>query len=151
MGRRRNRVCEADVHNDLIVATIQSSDETTLREQFGTTRSELERFKAWVIANNCEQVAFEATGVYWFPVYDVLSPSIDTIVANPWMIKCLPKDKSDDSDSKSIASFCLNGQIKRSRIFSGDDRDFRTLTPHHVGNIFSPSFAYTSLIFLEPP
>jgi len=33
------RVCGADVHNDLIVATIQSSDETTLRERFGTTRS----------------------------------------------------------------------------------------------------------------
>jgi len=135
MGKRRNRVCGADVHNNLIVATIQCSDETTLREEFGTNRSELERFKAWVIANNCEQVAFEATGVYWFPVYDVLSPSIDTIVANPWMIKGLPKDKSDDHDSKSIASFCLNGQIKRSRIFSGDDRDLRTMTRARSGYV----------------
>lgn len=135
MGRRRNRVCGADVHNELIVATIQCSDETILREQFGTTRSELERFKAWVIANNCEQVAFEATGAYWFPVYDVLSSSIDTIVANPWMIKGLPKDKSDDHDSKSIAGFCLNGQIKRSRIFSGDDRDLRTMTRARSGYV----------------
>jgi transposase len=68
MGKRRNRVCGADVHKDLIVATIECSDETTLRERFGTNRNELERFKDWLIANNCEQVAFEATGVYWFSV-----------------------------------------------------------------------------------
>ena len=135
MGKRRNRVCGADVHKDLIVATIQCSDETTLIERFGTTRDELERFKDWLIANACEQVAFEATGVYWFPVYDVLSPSIDAIVANPWMIKGLPKDKSDDHDSKSIANFCMNGQIKRSRIFSKEDRDFRTLTRARSGYI----------------
>ena len=59
----------------------------------GTTRDELERFRDWLIANNCGQVAFEATGTYWFPVYDVLGPSIDTIVANSWMIKAYPKDK----------------------------------------------------------
>ena len=135
MGKRRNRVCGADVHKDLIVATIQCSDETTLREQFGTTRDELERFRDWLIINNCEQVAFEATGAYWFPVYDVLSPSIDTIVANPWMIKGLPKDKSDDHDSKSIAGFCLNGQIRRSRIFSKEDRDLRTMTRARSGYI----------------
>jgi transposase len=135
MGKRRNRVCGADIHNELIVATIQCSDETTLREEFGTTRSELERFKAWVVSNGCEQVAFEATGAYWFPVYDVLSPSIDTIVANPWMIKGIPKDKSDDHDSKSIASFCLNGQIKRSRVFSGEERDLRTMTRARSGYV----------------
>jgi transposase len=135
MGKRRNRVCGADVHKDLIVATIKCSDETTLREQFGTTRDELERFRDWLIINNCEQVAFEATGAYWFPVYDVLSPSIDTIVANPWMIKGLPKDKSDDHDSKSIAGFCLNGQIRRSRIFSKEDRDLRTMTRARSGYI----------------
>jgi len=135
MGKRRNRVCGADVHKDLIVAAIQSPDEPILSEKFGTTCSELERFRVWLIANNCEQVAFEATGVYWFPVYDVLSPSIDTIVANPWMIKGLPKDKSDDHDSKSIAAFCLNGQIKRSRIFSKEDRDLRTMTRARSGYI----------------
>lgn len=128
MGKRRNRVCGADIHSDLIVATIECSDDTILRERFGTTQSELQRFKDWIISNDCEQVAFEATGVYWFPVYDVLSSSIDTIVANPWMIKGLPKEKSDDHDSKSIASFCLNGQIKRSRVFSDDERDLRTMT-----------------------
>jgi len=135
MSKRRNRVCGADVHKELIVATIVGEDETEIQAKFGTVRSELERFKDWLVANNCEQVAFEATGVYWIPVYDALSSSIDTIVANPWQIKTIPNDKSDSKDSKRIASFCLNGQIKRSRIFTKDDRDLRTLTRARSGYI----------------
>jgi hypothetical protein len=37
MGKRRNRVCGADVHKDIIVATILSADDTELQEKFGTT------------------------------------------------------------------------------------------------------------------
>jgi transposase len=51
------------------------------------------------------------------------------------MIKALPKDKSDDHDSKSIASFCLNGQIKRSRVFSNEERDLRTMTRARSGYV----------------
>ncbi len=133
MGKRRNRVCGADVHKDIIVATIVSSDGTEMQEKFGTTSKELKRFRDWLIANNCEQVAFEATGVYWFPVYDTLSPSIDTIVANPWMIKGLPGDKSDSHDAKRIADNCLDGKIKKSRVFSNEDRDIRTMTRARSG------------------
>lgn len=43
MGKRRNRVCGADVHKDFIVATIQSADGTEFQEKFGATYSELER------------------------------------------------------------------------------------------------------------
>jgi transposase len=60
--------------------------EKTIRENFGTTRAELKRFRNWLVANKCEQVAFEATGVYWMPIYDALSKTIDTIVANPLQI-----------------------------------------------------------------
>ena len=45
MSKRRNRVCGADVHKDLIVATIVGADETEIQAKFGTIRSELERFK----------------------------------------------------------------------------------------------------------
>jgi transposase len=135
MSKRKDRVCGADVHKDLIVATIVSDDETSIQSKFGTTRAELEQFKDWLVANKCEQVAFEATGVYWIPVYDVLSSFIDTIVANPWQIKTIPNDKSDSKDSKRIASLCLNGEIKRSRIFTEDERELRTLTRGRSGYI----------------
>jgi transposase len=128
MKIRRDRVCGADVHKDLIVATITGDDLPPIQENFGTTKAELRKFRNWLIANKCEQVAFEATGVYWMPIYDALSRTIDTIVANPLQIKTIPNDKSDSKDSKRIATLCLNGQIKRSRVFSEDDRDIRMMT-----------------------
>jgi transposase len=128
MKKRRNRVCGADVHKDLIVATITGDDFQSIRNNFGTTKVELRKFRHWLVANKCEQVAFEATGVYWIPIYDALSKTIDTIVANPLQIKTIPNDKSDSKDSKRIASLCLNNQIKRSRVFTNEDRDLRTLT-----------------------
>ena len=57
MGKRKNRVCGADVHKDIIVATILNSDDTEFQEKFGTTTVELGRFRDWLIAHNCEQVA----------------------------------------------------------------------------------------------
>jgi transposase len=135
MGKRRDRVCGADVHKDLIVATIISDDETSIQEKFGTTCTELERFKDWLVSNRCEQVAFEATGVYWIPVYDALSSTIDTIVANPYQIKTIPNDKSDSKDSNRIATLCSNNQIKRSRVFAEDDRDLRSLTRARSGYV----------------
>ena len=135
MKKRKERVCGADVHKDLIVATITGDEIPPIQENFGTTKSELERFRNWLVANKCEQVAFEATGVYWIPIYDALNSTIDTIVANPLQIKTIPNDKSDLKDSKRIATLCLNNQIKRSRVFSDEDRDFRTLTRARSGYV----------------
>ena len=105
------------------------------RENFGTTKAELKRFRNWLVANKCEQVAFEATGVYWMPIYDALSKTIDTIVANPLQIKTVPNDKSDSKDSNRIATLCLNGQIKRSRVFTDEDRDLRMMTRARSGYV----------------
>jgi len=135
MGKHKDRVCGADVHKDLIVATITDRDGSYLQESFGTSPPELERFKEWMMINKCEQVAFEATGVYWLPVHEVTSQSIDTIVANPYQIKSLPNDKSDAKDADRIAEYCLNGQIKRSRVFSQEYRDLRTLTRARSGYV----------------
>jgi transposase len=135
MKKRRDRVCGADVHKDLIVATVTGDDVLPIQENFGTTQSELKRFRKWLLANKCEQVAFEATGVYWMPIYDALSKTIDTIVANPLQIKTIPNDKSDSKDSKRIAILCLNSQIKRSRVFSDYDRELRTLTRARSGYV----------------
>ncbi len=135
MKKRKDRVCGADVHKDLIVATITGDDVPPIQENFGTTKAELERFRKWLVANKCEQVAFEATGIYWMPIHDALSKTIDTIVANPLQIKTIPNDKSDSKDSKRIAILCLNGQIKRSRVFTDEDRDLRTLTRARSGYV----------------
>ena len=69
------------------------------------------------------------------PIYDALSKTIDTIVANPLQIKTIPNDKSDSKDSNRIATLCLNGQIKRSRVFAEEDRDLRMMTRARSGYV----------------
>lgn len=57
------------------------------------------------------------------PAYDALIKSIYIIVANPLQIKIFQNDKSDFKDLKRIATRCLNRQIRRSCVFTEEDRD----------------------------
>jgi transposase len=124
----KNKVCGADIHKKFLVATILSRDGTQISERFGMMLDDILNFKEWVIANNCEQVAIESTGVYWVPIYTVLEDKIEVIVANPYQIKHTPGRKTDKVDSEWIAELCLKGMIEPSRIFPKEDRELRTLT-----------------------
>ena len=124
----KNKVCGAYIHKKFLVATILSRDGTQISERFGMMLDDILKFKEWVIANNCEQVAVESTGVYWVPIYTVLEDKIEVIVANPYQIKHTPGRKTDKVDSEWIAELCLKGMIEPSRIFPKEDRELRTLT-----------------------
>jgi transposase len=124
----KNKVCGADIHKKFLVATILSKDGTQISERFGMMLDDILKFKEWVIANNCEQVAVESTGVYWVPIYTALEDKIEVIVANPYQIKHTPGRKTDKVDSEWIAELCLKGMIEPSRIFPKEDRELRTLT-----------------------
>ena len=128
MERQKNKVCGADIHKKFLVATILSRDGTKTSERFGMMLDGILKFKDWVVANNCEQVAVESTGVYWVPIYTVLEDKIEVIVANAYKIKHTPGRKTDLRDSEWIAELCLNGMIEPSRIFPKEDRELRTLT-----------------------
>jgi len=107
MGKQRDIVCGADIHKNTIVATILSLTGTKNQAKFGTTLSELLRFKAWLIDNGCDVVAMESTGTYWIPVNSVLEGSIEVVVANPYMIKHIPGKKTDLIGSQNYASKTL--------------------------------------------
>ena len=124
----KNKVCGADIHKKFLVATILSRDGTSISERFGMNLDDILKFKKWVTANGCEQVAVESTGVYWVPIFTALSDIIEVIVANPYQIRHTPGRKTDLRDSEWIAELCLKGMIEPSRIFPKEDRELRTLT-----------------------
>ena len=128
MEPQRNKVCGVDVHKKFLVATILSRDGIKDTKRFNMVIDDLLRFKDWVMENNCEQVALESTGIYWYPIHAVLEGKIDLIVANAYKIKHTPGRKTDASDSEWIAELCLNGMIEPSRIFPKEDRELRRLT-----------------------
>lgn len=85
--------CGLDVHKEMIAACLLSGSLGTepkeeVRE-FSTLLSGLEEMREWLKENNCRNVAMESTGVYWFPIYNVLEAGADEdfkfniTVANP--------------------------------------------------------------------
>jgi len=63
---------------------------------FATTTDELRTLLGWLSQSGCTHVAMEATGVYWKPVWKILSDGdFELIVANAAHIKSVPGRKTD--------------------------------------------------------
>jgi transposase len=128
MEHQRNKVCGVDIHKKFLVATILTRDGTKLQKRFATDIDDLLNFRDWIIRENCDCVAIESTGVYWYPVHAVLENKVELILANAHQIKHTPGRKTDALDSEWIAEVALNNQIDPSRIFPKEDRELRRLT-----------------------
>jgi len=64
--------CGLDVHQATVVACLLAgAAERRPRKEtrtFGTTTSELEELRTWLLAKGCTHVGMESTGVYWMPL-----------------------------------------------------------------------------------
>lgn len=128
MDTRVEKACGIDVHQSFLVATVLSSSGTKDTRKFSTSLDGLYELKNWILENSCQRVAIESTGIYWIPTYTILEDKVETVVANPMMIKHIPGRKTDTLDSEWIAEICLNGQIRPSYVPSREIRDIRELT-----------------------
>ena len=129
MDSIRSKVCGIDVHKKLLVATILDRYGTKQTNEFTNTVQGIYLLRNWVYQENCDVVAFESTGDYWVQLYTGLEPVVPIEVANAYHIKHFPGKKTDILDSEWIAQLALNNQITPSRIFQGEQRDLRSLTP----------------------
>ncbi len=130
--------CGLDVHKEILVACmlkggIEEEPEPIIKE-FSTLLSGLDEFKSWLIEHNCHAVAMESTGVYWFPIYNVLESifyedsRVNIIVANPHHMKNVPGKKTDIKDSHWIASLLRAGLLAPSYIPPKQIRELRDWT-----------------------
>src|SRR6202012_3295205 len=79
---------------------------------FGTTTGELSALLAWLTEMQCSHVAMEATGVYWRPVWHILSEGdFEMVLANAAHIKNVPGRKTDVNDATWIADLLAHGLI----------------------------------------
>lgn len=70
------RVAGLDVHKETIVACVRIMVDARVSREcrtFDTTTAGLKDLLAWLTASGCSHVAMEATGVYWKPVWNILS------------------------------------------------------------------------------
>lgn len=98
--------CGADIHKDLIVATIAATNQDGIIEyiqsSFSSQNFDLVRLKAWLIEHHCFEIAMESTGKYWIPVFNVLEGEIKVFVVHPKYTKAIKGKKTDKKDSKWI-------------------------------------------------
>jgi transposase len=112
------RVAGLDVHKDTVVACVRvMAGRKVVREcrTFATTTAALMELLAWLREARCSHVAMEATGVYWMPVWKILSDGpFELLVANAAHIKNVPGRKTDLNDAMWIADLMACGLIKAS-------------------------------------
>ncbi len=97
------RVAGLDVHKETVVCCVRIVAGGKVSREcrtFETTTTGLETLLAWLTQSGCTHVAMEATGVYWKPVWNILSNGkFELILANApgsagWDANAIQKRKS---------------------------------------------------------
>ncbi|MBV8111778.1 MAG: IS110 family transposase [Hyphomicrobiales bacterium] len=125
-------VAGLDVHKDTVVACVRTMSGTRATREcrtYGTTTDGLLALLEWLSASGCSVVAMEATGVYWLPVWKILSDGdFKLILANAAHIKAVPGRKTDMNDAMWNADLAAYGLIKASFVPDEQLHELRTLT-----------------------
>lgn len=107
-----------DIHKDTVVACSRRMiDGKVMREvrTFKTTTGELLALSEWLASIGATHIAMEATGVYWKPVWNILSDGdFELILANAAHVKNVPGRKTDVNDATWLADLLAHGLIRAS-------------------------------------
>ena len=132
----RKICCGMDVHKDIIVATIASTDgnnvTTYLQKQFSTFNYDLLNLLNWLKQNNCYDVCMESTGKYWIPIFNVLETELNVFLTHPKYVKAIKGKKTDKKDSKWIADIFKHDLLKFSFIRPKHIRELREISRYRI-------------------
>jgi len=131
------RCAGLDVHKKSVMATIRMPDGRGGRAQttreFATFTGRLVELRDWLVAAGVTQVAMEATGIYWRPVWHILEgSSLELMLVNPAHFKNLPGRKTDVKDSEWLAQLLECGLLRGSFIPPADVAKLRDLTRYRT-------------------
>jgi transposase len=99
------RCAGLDVHKDTVMACVRRPGSGVRRAQevreFRTWTSSLRDLRDWLAGEGVSQVAMEATGVYWRPVWAALEDlaGVEVLLVNAQHVKNLPGRKTDVADA----------------------------------------------------
>jgi transposase len=80
---------------------------------FGTTTGQLNELRDYLVEHGVPTVAMEATGVYWFNLYEVLEKAgLEVVMVNGKYVRNVPGRKSDVSDCQWLATLHAHGLLK---------------------------------------
>ena len=125
------RCAGLDVHKDTVVAAVRSAANgpaNTEVRTFDTTTPGLLGLSGWLAECGCTHVAMEATGVYWKPVWHILSDGdVTLILANAAHVKNVPGRKTDVADAAWLADLLAHGLVRASFVPEAPTQAMRAL------------------------
>jgi transposase len=130
------RCAGIDVHKKNVKVCLIITDENGKRKKefrtYLTMTQQLLELRDWLKEQGCSHIAFEATGVYWKPVFNLLEGDFEILVVNAHHMKAVPGRKTDIKDAEWIADLLQHGLLKASFIPSAPQRELRDLTRYRV-------------------
>jgi transposase len=130
-----DRCAGLDVHHRTVVAAVRSPGtgrrkRDTLVRTFSTFDDDLVALRNWLVSQGVTQVAMEATGVYWKPVWQVLDDEVfdEVLLVNPTHVKNVPGRKTDVNDATWIAQLLECGLLRGSFVPPVEIRQLREIT-----------------------
>ncbi len=126
-----------DVHKAQVTACVRVPDEQGVRVQhlaeFKTTVRGLLALRDWLKAHRVTQVAMEATGVYWKPVWHVLEDDFELLLVNARHVKQVPGRKTDVKDAEWLCRLTEAGLLRGSFVPPKPIRELRLADPLSQG------------------
>lgn len=138
MERIVERPGALDVHKASVTACVRVWTGRVLSEEvaeFKTTVPGLLGLRDWLEALGVRQVAMEATGVYWKPVWAVLEDSFALTLVNARHVKAVPGRKTDIKDAQWLCQLLEAGLLRASFVPPKPIRTLRNLTRYRKAQI----------------
>jgi transposase len=120
-----------DVHKDSVVACVRHMVDGEVRREvrsFKTTTKGLMVLSEWLSVEGCTHIVMEATGVYWKPVWHILSDGeFELVLANAAHVKNVPGRKTDVNDATWLAELLAHGLVRGSFVPDQPTQEMRNL------------------------
>lgn len=127
------RCAGLDVGKKQVQACVRGPDGAGCRRSevrtFDTFTGDLEALARWLGLEGVTEVAMEATGPYWWPVWHVLEDAgFELLLVNSRHVKILPGRKTDVGDAAWLAELLEHGLLRGSFVPPERVRRLRDLT-----------------------
>lgn len=133
------RAAALDVHKAQVTACVRTpaGGQGGAQEvaEFRTTVHGLLTLRDWLHAQQVSQVAMEATGVYWKPVWAILEDDFELLLVNARHVKQVPGRKTDVCDAAWLCQLLEAGLLRASFVPPKPIRALRNLTRYRKAQI----------------
>jgi transposase len=133
------RPAALDVHKAQVTACVRVAGPDGSRRsevvEFSTMVGGLLTLRDWLKAHGVRQVAMEATGVYWKPVWAVLEDDFELLLVNARHVKQVPGRKTDVKDAEWLCQLLEAGLLRASFVPPKPIRALRQLTRYRKAQI----------------